>query len=134
VWLSHHYPEDYDRCVAVGSVHVCRRCLVMYSVAILTVVLARLGLRWPMWLDPFLLVALCVPAQVEFVLEHLGRIPYRPAVEDLVMIPASVALGVGFDRYLHRHTDPLFWACIVGYGTICFTAVWLGARRAKAQQ
>ena len=131
VWLSHHYPDDYDRCVLIGRRHVCRRCLVMYPVALATVVLAGSGVRWPHSLDPFLLVVLCLPALAQFVLEHLGVITYRPVVEDLVMVPASIALGVGFDRYLHRHTDPLFWACIFGYGTICFTAVLIGARRAR---
>jgi hypothetical protein len=133
MWLSHHYPEDYDRCVAVGRSHVCRRCLVMYPVALATVVLASLGVRWPRPLDPVLLVVLCLPALSQFVLEHIGRIRYSPLVEDAAMLPASVALGVGFSRYLKDHTDPLFWACIVGYGTICFVAVVIGARRARAR-
>jgi hypothetical protein len=133
MWLSHHYPEDYDRCVLIGRTHLCRRCLVMYSVALATVVLARSGVRWPHALDPVLLVVLCLPALAQFVLEHLGLLRYRPIVEDAVMVPAAMALGIGFDRYLHRHTDPLFWACIVGYGSICLAAVVVGARRARAQ-
>jgi hypothetical protein len=105
----------------------------MYPVALGTVLLAYAGVRWPRSLDVVLLILLCVPAQATFVLEHLGRLQYRPVVEDVVMVPAAVALGVGFDRYLHHHTDVLFWACIVGYGTICFAAVVVGARRERAR-
>jgi hypothetical protein len=134
MWLSHHYPEDYGRCVPIGPAHICRRCLVMYSVALATLVLARNGVRWPNRLDAVLLVMLCLPALGQFVVEHLGILAYRPIVEDVVMVPAAVALGVGFDRYLHDHTDPLFWACIVGYGSICLLAVVVGARRARGAQ
>ena len=31
-WLSHHHPDEYDRCYAVAGVHVCARCLGTYPV------------------------------------------------------------------------------------------------------
>ena len=43
LWLSHHYPGQYDRCVVVGRRHLCRRCAVMYPFAVLVGVIALLG-------------------------------------------------------------------------------------------
>ncbi len=31
-WLSHHHPEELDRCWKLGGVHVCARCLTTYPV------------------------------------------------------------------------------------------------------
>ena len=45
--LSHHFPEDYDRCAVVAGFHVCRRCLVLYPVALVTGVVISLGSWWP---------------------------------------------------------------------------------------
>jgi len=128
MWLSHHYPEDYDRCVVIAGRPVCRRCIVLYPVALAAMALALAGARWPKSLDPFLLVALPVPGVTEFVLEHLGVIGYRPRLQAAVTVPLGAALGVGFERYLHRHTDPLFWGMAVLYGTICLLSVLIGAR------
>src|SRR5438270_6060583 len=97
MWLSHHYPEDYDRCVRVGNRYICRRCLVLYPVAFLAMALALAGARWPKSLDSVLLVVLPLPAVAEFVLEHLGAIGYRPRFQAAVTVPLGVALGVGFE-------------------------------------
>jgi hypothetical protein len=132
MWLSHHYEEDYDRCVIIGRRHVCRRCLVLYPVAALALVLARTGVRWRTSLDPWLLVTLPLPGVAEFVLEHLHVIRYRPRAQVLVTIPLGVALGVGFDRYLHHYTDGLFWGVVVLYGAVCFSSVLIGAKRSPA--
>ena len=35
IWLSHHYPEQYDRCVLVGRKHICRRCMALYPLSFL---------------------------------------------------------------------------------------------------
>jgi hypothetical protein len=91
-------------------------------------VLALAGARWPTVLDWPLLILLPVPATIEFVLEHLGRIPYRRTLEAPLAIPMAAALGVGFERYLRNHTDILFWGCAIGFSTIWFTAARVGAR------
>jgi hypothetical protein len=132
MWLSHHYPEDYDRCVRVGNRYICRRCLVLYPVAFLAMALALAGARWPKSLDAVLLVVLPLPGVAEFVLEHVGAIGYRPRFQAAVTVPLGVALGVGFERYLHRHTDPLFWGMAVLYGAICFASVLIGSRGSRA--
>ena len=129
MWLSHHEPADYDRCVRIGRRHVCRRCLALYPVAFAVLILAGAGVRWPASLDGVLLVALPLPAVAEFVLEHLGVTGYRPGRQVLVTLPLALALGVGFDRYLDDHTDPVFWGTVVVYGGVCFASLIVGWRR-----
>jgi hypothetical protein len=130
MWLAHHFPEDYDRCVRIGRTHVCRRCLVLYPVAFVVLGLSLAGVRWPTSLDVWLLPLLPLPAVVEFVAEHLGWIPARAGLQMAVTVPLGVALGVGFDRYLHHPADPLWWTVVVVYGGVCFASVLVGARRA----
>src|SRR4051812_36678566 len=122
LWVAHHYPEDYDRCVLVGRTHVCRRCLALYPVAFVVMGLTLAGVRWPSGLDPWLLVALPVPSVVEFVLEHLGAVRYQPRRQVMLTIPLAVALGVGFARYLRHPADLLFWGIVVAYGGVCLAA------------
>jgi len=129
LWIAHHYPEDYDRCVTIGRTHICRRCLVLYPLAFAVMALTLAGLRWPMYLDPALLVLLPLPSVVEYVLEHVGVIGYQPTRQALLTVPLAVALGVGFGRYLDRPTDPLFWAIVVLYAGVCLSATVAGARR-----
>ena len=42
MWLSHHWPSGYDRCTVIAGRHVCRRCLVLYPVALVAGVAAGL--------------------------------------------------------------------------------------------
>ena len=129
IWLSHHEPSEYSRCVRVGEAHLCRRCLLLWPLTFAVLALAGAGVRWGRSLDPYLLVALPAPAVAEFVLEHLGYVRYRPVLQAVVTAPLACALGVGFDRYLGRQGDPLFWGVVVGYGAVSFGSVVLGARR-----
>ncbi len=118
MWLSHHDPGGYDRCVLVAGRPVCRRCLVLYPLSFVVLVVARV-MQWPGRIEAVALVALPLPAVAEFVLEHRGTIRYSPARQVLVTIPLAVALGAGFDRYLDRQTDPVFWSTVVAYTGIC---------------
>jgi uncharacterized membrane protein len=132
LWLAHHYPDDYDRCVVIGRTHVCRRCLALYPLAFVVMVLALAGVRWPTSIDPWLLIALPLPSVVEFVLEHLGVVRHQPVRQVLLTLPLAVALGVGFARYLHRPTDPLFWGVVVVYAGMCLASTLVGTRRPSA--
>ena len=106
---------------------MCRRCLVLYPVAAVALVLARAAGRWP----AALLFLLALPAVVEFLLEQVGSIRYSPARQIAVSAPLGVALGAGFDRYLRHHTDPAFWGMVVGYGALCLGAVVYSASIAR---
>ncbi|MEJ5256319.1 MAG: hypothetical protein WHS89_13320 [Acidimicrobiales bacterium] len=128
LWLAHHYPEDYDRCVAIGSRHVCRRCLVLYPLAFAVMTLGLAGVHWPAALDPLLLWLTPLPAVVEFILEHVGALAHRPRRQVLLTIPLAIGLGRGFTRYLADPTDLLFWSVVGAYGGLCVAAAFLGGR------
>ena len=130
MWMAHHYPEDYDRCFLIGRSHVCRRCLVLYPVAFAVLALCGAAVRWPRPLDPWLLILLPLPGVIEFVAEHVGLVGYHPWLQVALAVPMGVALGVGFDRYLHHPADLLFWGVVVVYGGICLAAALLGGRHA----
>ena len=128
MWLSHHDPSGYDRCVLVAGRHVCRRCLVLYPLAFVVLVVAQAA-GWSGTTEALALVALPLPAVVEFVLEHRGVIRYSPGRQMLVTIPLAVALGAGFDRYLDRPGDVLFWSVVVGYTAVCLWSALAPRRR-----
>jgi hypothetical protein len=132
VWLSHHQPGQLDRCLVIGGRHVCRRCLLLWPLAFVVFALALAGARWPRSADDLLLVLLPLPAVAEFVLEHAGRWPYRAARQLALTVPLAAALGVGFDRYVHRPGDSLFWSVVVVYGAVCAGAALLANRRVTA--
>jgi hypothetical protein len=123
LWLSHHAPDQYDRCLRVGGSQLCRRCAVLYPVALLTTAVSLAA--WPSEIDPWLLVLGPLPAVIEWWLEHLGRITYVPARQVALTVPLGVALGRGFARYFEDPLDPLFWAIVIVYGGSCAAiALW----------
>ncbi len=133
MWLAHHWPEDYDRCVRIGRSHVCRRCLVLYPLALVTAL--AVGALGPSVVSPWLtaaaLVVLPVPAVADFVAEHRGWV--QPSAPRLVAVtvPLALGLGAGFARYLEHLTDLWFWTVVVVYGGLC-AAVALWGRRSPA--
>lgn len=129
MWLSHHWPSGYDRCALVGGRHVCRRCLVLYPLAIVTAVAVSVGAWWPHGLDPWLLWLAPLPGVVEFVLDNLGRIEYSARRQVVLSAAGAVAAGVGYVRYLDRTTDPLVWSVVLVFGGVCLAAVVAGSRR-----
>lgn len=133
MWLSHHWPADYDRCSVVAGHHVCRRCLVMYPVALLVALSwAKLGPSWPRSLDRWLLPVLPLPAVVDLVAENLGWARYAPTRQMALTALGSIAAGAGYVRYLDRPGDPLVWGTVLVYGTLCFATSLAGHRRRGA--
>ncbi len=132
MYLAHHYPEQYDRCVLIGRSHVCRRCLVLYPLAIATLVLVVLVPPPSAGQAAIWLVA-PVPALVELVLEQCGVVRYRAARQIAVTIPLAIGLGCGFGLYLEDHTSILFWAVVVVYTSVGAGASWWGRRRVTAR-
>lgn len=132
MWLSHHWPGQYERCAVVAGRHVCRRCLALYPVAIVAAMIAAWGPWWPRAWDPVLIPLLPFPAVVELVLDNLGVIRYSPVRQVVLTAIGAVAAGAGYVRYLDRATDPLVWGTVVVWGTVCLTAAIVGHRRRSA--
>jgi hypothetical protein len=131
MWLSHHWPEDYDRCARLGRSHVCRRCVWFWPATFGVTVLALAGVRWPDRLDPWLVALLPVPVAVEWWVEQLGRARYSPTRQVLLSLLAAPAVGVGLARYLRSPGDPLFWAVVATYAVICVVPVVVSRRLAR---
>lgn len=99
-WLSHHPPDELDRCYRVGSLHVCARCLGTYPV-MFAAIAAQLALHWPLEypLDVPLSVALVLPATLDW---GFGRFqPHR--FSNAWRTATGVLLGLGLGRSLFIH-------------------------------
>lgn len=99
-WLSHHPPDELDRCYRFGRFHLCARCLGTYPV-MFAVIAVQLALHVPLEhrLDLPLCVALVVPATVDWA---LGRFqPHR--FSNLWRTATGVLLGLGLGRSLFIH-------------------------------
>lgn len=129
MWLSHHWPDEYGRCAVVAGRHVCRRCLVLYPLALTVTVVAALGIWWPREWDAVLIPLLPLPAVVDFAADALGVVRHSPRRQVVLTGFGALAAGAGYLRYLDRPGDPLVWATVVGYGSICFAAAILAHRR-----
>jgi hypothetical protein len=133
LWLSHHWPHDFDRCVDVGGRMVCRRCAVLYPVGLLAAVVLSVVGSWPAAIDPWLVGLLPLPAFLELAAEHLGWA--RPSAGRLVAVTVPLGVGCGglYVRYLDDHGDPVPFAVVFGYGFACIAVVlWSARRRAGA--
>jgi len=129
MWLSHHWPEDHDRCISVRGRMVCRRCAVLYPLSLLIVVVFGIWDAWPEGLDPWLLWLLPLPAVAEFAGEHLGVL--RPHAGRLVAATVLLAIACGrlYMRYIDEQTDPLVLAVVGVYGGLCVLLVVVRALR-----
>ena len=131
MWLSHHWPEDYDRCTRIGHTHVCRRCLVFYPACFVVTALALWGVTWPTSLDPWFVWLLPIPVVVEWWLEHLDRVSYSPRRQTALSLVAAPAVGKGLARYLADPGDTLFWSVVIVSAVVCLVpVVW--ARSSQA--
>ena len=133
MWLSHHWPSGYDRCAVVGGLHVCRRCLVLYPVALVTGIALSIGSWWPHGVDIWVLWLFPLPGVIEFVLDNLGVIDYSPVRQMVLSAAGAVAAGVGYVRYLHDTFDPLVWTVVGVYTAVCVAAVVVGVVRGRGE-
>ena len=129
LWLSHHFPADYDRCAVIAGRHVCRRCLFMYPVALVAGVVAAMGLTWTSGLDALLILLLPLPAVVDFVADNLGLVRYSARRQAVLSAVGAVGAGKGYVRYLDDHTDPVVWSIVAIYVAICLAAAVVNHRR-----
>lgn len=134
MWLSHHWPADYDRCAVVGGLHVCRRCLVLYPLALVAGVAISLGSWWDHGLDPWVLWLFPLPGVIEFVLDNLRMITYRPVRQMVLSAGGALAAGVGYVRYIDDTTDPLAWSVLAVYTAVCLSAAVIGGLRRQRER
>lgn len=128
IWLSHHPPDEHERCAWVGPVPVCRRCLATWPLALLLTGLGVAG-RLPPASD-LELVAWLGPPLGEYLAVHLGRLPYRRGRTWFVGLLAGIAAGRLFHRYLQDPYDPAVWTLLLGAGIPAgLAALWHTLRR-----
>jgi hypothetical protein len=128
LWLSHHYPHEYDRCTRIGRTNVCRRCAVFWPACFAAMLFALAGVRWPQALDVWLLWLLPVPVVTEWWLEHLGLVHYSAARNTAFSLLCAPAVGVGLARYALDPSDALFWLVVAVYAVVCLLPVLIGRR------
>lgn len=131
MWHAHHWPDEYDRCVAIGGRHVCRRCLTLYPLALTVAALSLAGVvLWPESLDLWLIWGLCIPATLDFVLEQLGVIRYSARRQVVTTALLAPALGRGFGHELDDAWSWEFWGPVLTFCSIWFIATLVGRTRA----
>ncbi len=110
IWLSHHAPEDAERCTAIAGLAVCRRCLACWPVALL-VIFACVGLAQPVG-SSLELAALWTLPLGEYVAVHALARPYSPRRTWFVGVILGVAMGRTLHRYLLDPSDPVAWVAL----------------------
>ena len=129
MWLSHHWPEQYDRCAVVGGMHICRRCLVLYPLALVAGIVISQGSWWSHEYDAWILWLFPLPGVIEFVLDNLGKISYVARRQMMLSAGGAVAAGVGYVRYLDNTFDPLVWSVVGAYTAACLLGAIVGGIR-----
>jgi hypothetical protein len=124
MWLAHHPPEHLDRCLVVRGRHVCRRCAVLYPIAVLTAVAVVL-LDPPESLMVLALWVLPIPMVLEWVAEHLGGWRYSPTRQVAVTAVGAPALGVALAWHA---VEPFVWAATLP--VLVWTAICLASAAA----
>lgn len=127
LWLSHHWPDDHGHCVSIRGRMACRRCLVLYPLALATAVVFGLWVEWPERIDAWALWVLPLPAVLELVGEQLGLLRSRPGRLVACTVPLAVACGRLYLRYLDDHTDALVLGVTATYTTTCLAVVLIAA-------
>jgi hypothetical protein len=132
LFLSHHPPTRYDRCIRVGRHHVCRRCAVLYPLAFAVAIASASGVHWPEPWDRTLLYLLPLPMTLELIIERFGAIRYKPRRQLLLTVLAAPALGRGFARYVLHPGDRLFWGMVALFGGCALLSLILSPAAADA--
>lgn len=132
--ISHHFPKDYDRCLMISlgkaKLPVCSRCIALYPVCILLIVLQFTVLKIPPSLDPILLFLFPLPAFVEWGLRKANAIKSSNPARIITGILFGAGLSRGFYYYLRHPLHPLAWSQGL-YFIACFSLIYLFLRLAK---
>jgi hypothetical protein len=127
MWLSHHWPDELDRCVVLGGRHVCRRCLVLYPLALAVAIASLVGLPpWPEALDLWFIWGLCIPATLEFMAEQIRVIDYSARRQTIATLMLAPALGRGMAHELDDSWSWEFWGPVLVFCAAWFIATLVG--------
>lgn len=137
LFLSHHAPDQWDHCwrlpIAPGrSLPICARCTGVYPIAFVLLVAQIAQILSLAPTDPWLVLALPLPAVVEFLGEQLGAWRGTNFARIATGLPLGVALSRLFVRYFAHPADPLFWGIVAVYGGVCGVAA-VGSLRKRFQ-
>jgi hypothetical protein len=128
MWLSHHHPDQYDRCVAVGGHQVCRRCLVLYP-GMLLVAAAQLAGLIPSGVGVVLMWVMPIGVVAEWFAEHLAGARYSARRQVVTTALASVAFGVALGRHVRHPFEVATTVPAVTFTVVCLVVWLVGARR-----
>lgn len=114
-WLSHHPPEELDRCYRVGAVHVCARCLGTYPV-LFAGLAAQLAARAPLThpLDVPLSVLLLLPATLDWAWGRFHPHRFTNGWRTLT----GVLLGLALARSLFIHVQRPFPPALIAQAIV----------------
>lgn len=124
LWLAHHRPEHAQRCTRIAGTPVCRRCAVLYPVALASAALVLAAdpptavLVAAMWLLP-------APMALEWVAEHLRWARYSPRRQVALTALGAPALGVALAIHAVAPLSLVAVAPVLVWGGICSgVALW----------
>lgn len=109
--------------MVIGGRAVCRRCVVLYPIALVVLAVVLAGLDIPTWV----MFVLPLPAVVEFIGETVG-LPYVPNRQVALTAIAAPALGMGFGRAFENPADGALWSMVAMCVVPCLIASTLRAR------
>ncbi len=124
MWLAHHDSDHAQRCTHVAGYAVCRRCAVLYPLAIvvaLAVMVTDPSAGWPiaaMWVLP-------IPMVLEWTGEQLGRLRYSPTRQVVVTAVGAPALGAALAVHALEPFSVAAVAPVLTWTVVCLgVAIW----------
>lgn len=129
-WLSHHGPEELNRCYRVGSLHVCARCLGTYPVLFASIAL-QLKLHAPLEhrLDLLLGVGLLLPATIDWAYGRFRPGHFSNAWRTFTGALLGIALGRSLFIHLQRPWPTVLLAQALAVTLVAFPVILLAYRR-----
>ena len=115
--LSHHHPEQEERCFIFAGRHLCRRCFIIYPTALFVGIVFNTALPpVPESLAWFLVLILPAGATVEHLGELSGTLPYSKRRATILNVVMAFGIGVGLSALWGPQTNALFWVPLALYG------------------
>ncbi|MEC7242658.1 MAG: hypothetical protein VXW32_15610 [Myxococcota bacterium] len=114
LFLSHHSAEDADRCLQVGSVHLCRRCTALWPFCI-AVLVYLIVTRAPVASGTAIAAWLAAPV-AEFTAVHLGWLKYSIGRVWVLSLAAGMGAALLFYRYMLDPSDKTPWLLAMAFG------------------